>query len=52
MKYFDTGGIVPICINAIMLNNSFISVGLTNCSNNAVYNDSISITIAYLKNNI
>ena len=49
---FDTAGYVSLCFNAIMLGSNYVSIGLTNTSNNALNNVSYSITISCIKNNI
>ncbi len=49
---FDTAGFVPLCFNAIMVGSNYVSIGLTNTSNNALNNIAYSITISCVKNNI
>ena len=49
---FDTAGYPPLCFNAIMVGANYVSMGLTNTSNNAQNNISFSMTISCIKNNI
>ena len=46
---FDTAGVIPICINAMMISTVEVTVGLTNASADVANNTGFNLSTLYIK---